>query len=183
MKSQDKILSRRYAAAYIALNGEHAAIDLKAQKAAIAELEKVRLAAEPFKRFFLHPLVGADDKNEILARLLPAELRTGRASDFARLLMREKRFYLLDPVLHDCHSLYNEYAGVLEVEVVTRFPLTQEEENRFAAAFSSVTGRKAEIKTIIAERALGGAEVKVGDLLIDATMKGRLEKLKKTVLR
>jgi len=183
MKSADKILSKRYARAYMDLDGRVS--DKHGEAAAgagIAELEKVRNAASQFRRLFLHPLVGCDDKNEILCRLLSKELMVSRAAGFLRLLIRENRFYLLEAVLEDCMKLYNEYAGLVRAEVVSRHPLGGEELKHIGAVLSASTGRKAHVTQILSERVLGGVEIRLGDLLIDATVKGRLERLKNSII-
>jgi F-type H+-transporting ATPase subunit delta len=183
MKAADKTLSKRYAKAYLDL-GE-SAFDKRVEAEAIlriTELEKVRNAADQFRRLFLHPLVGYDDKKEILARLLSKDLMTSRAAGLVRLLVRENRFYLLESVLGDCINFYNVYAGIARAEVAVRHQLGTEELGRIAKMLSSASGKKAHVTQVVSERVIGGMEIRLGDLLIDATVKGRLERLKNSVL-
>ncbi|MFA6434456.1 MAG: ATP synthase F1 subunit delta [Elusimicrobiales bacterium] len=184
MKPADKTLAKRYARAYMGLDGT--AFDKRGETAAragITELEKVRNAAYRFKKLFLHPLVGYDDKNEILARLLPGDLMTSRAAALIRLLIRENRFYLLDQVLADCMKFYNAAAGIVSAEVASRHPLSAEELRHIAKALSAVSGRKARVTQVVSERVIGGLEIRLGDLLIDATVSGGLERLKNSILK
>ena len=199
MKAADKTLSKRYARAYMDLDG--AAFNKHGEAAArerIAELEKIRNAASQFRRLFLHPLVGFDDKNEILTKLLCSECvgdvikaydketakypLAAQAAAFVRLLLKENRFYLLETVLEDCMKCYNAYAGVARADVVSRHPLSGEEAEHIGKVLSSVTGKKVHISQIVSERVIGGMEIRLGDLLVDDTVKGRLERLKKTIL-
>ena len=193
------MLSKRYARAYMDLDG--AAFDKHGESAArarIAELEKIRNAVSQFRRLFLHPLVGYDDKNEVLTKLL-SSVSVGdvtkayaqqtakdpvapQAAAFVRLLLRENRFYLLEPVLEDCMRFYNAYAGVARAEVVSRHPLDEEELRHIAKTLSASTGKKVHVTQIVSERVIGGMEIRFGDLLIDDTVKGRLERLKKNIL-
>ncbi len=184
MKAADKTLAKRYARAYMALDG--AAFDRHGDTAAsvrITELEKVHNAADQFRRLFFHPLVGYDDKNEMLAKLLPKDLMTSRAAVLVRLLVRENRFYLLEAIIGDCVKFYNAYAGVAWAEVAVRHPLSEEEIHRIAKILSSASGKKAHITQVISQRVIGGMEIRLGDLLIDATVKGRLERLKNSILK
>ncbi len=189
MKAADKTLSKRYARAYMALDGaaftKHGDA---AARARIEELEKVRNAASQFRRLFLHPLVGYDDKNEILSRLFSGgrqagtELMVSRAAVFVRLLLKENRFYLLESVLEDCMKFYNAYAGFARAEAVSRHPLSEEEAGHIIKVLSAATGKKVLVTRIVSERVVGGMEIRLGDLIIDDTVKGRLERLKKTIL-
>lgn len=189
MKAADKTLSKRYARAYMALDG--AAFNKHGDAAArtrIEELEKVRNAASQFRRLFLHPLVGYDNKNEILAKLLAGgqqvdkALISSKAAVFVRLLLKENRFYLLETVLEDCMKFYNAYAGYARAEVVSRHPLSEEESGHVVKVLSASTGKKVLVTRIVSERVIGGMEIRLGDLIIDDTVKGRLERLKKTIL-
>lgn len=183
MKAADKTLSKRYAGAYMDLAGS--AFDGPggfAARARIEELEKVRNAAGQFRRLFLHPLVGYNDKNEIFARLLSKDLTASRAAALVRLLVRENRFYLLEAVFGDCIKFYNDYAGIARAEVASRHPLGAEELRQLAKMLSSASGKEAQVTQVVSERVIGGVEIRLGDLLIDATVKGRLERLKRTIL-
>ncbi|MBI4802578.1 MAG: ATP synthase F1 subunit delta [Elusimicrobia bacterium] len=186
MKAADKTLAKRYARAYMALEGEvfaePAGADEAAAKNRIGELEKVRNAAGPFRRLFLHPLVGYSDKKEILAKLLSGDLSASGAAQFLRLLLKENRFYLLDTILEDCAGFYNIHAGIVRADVSSRYPLAKEEFGRLEKDISAALGKKVLVTRIAAERVIGGLEIKINDLLIDATIKGRLERLKKSIL-
>ncbi len=182
-------MSKRYARAYMALDG--AAFNKHgdaAARARIEELERVRNAASQFRRLFLHPLVGFDDKNEILSKLFvsgpPADkdLMVSQAAAFVRLLLKENRFYLMESVLEDCMKFYNAYAGLAHAEVVSRHPLNEEETGHIVKVLSAATGKKVHVTQIVSERVIGGMEIRLGDLIIDDTVKGRLERLKKTIL-
>ena len=184
MKASDTTLAKRYARAYMDL--EDGAFNRRVEAAAIAgitELGKVRNAADQYRKLFLHPLVGYDDKNEIFARLLSRDLMTSRAASLVRLLIRENRFYLLEEVISDCLQLYTAHAGIARAEVAVRHPLSDEALRHISKLLSSASGKKTSITQVISQRVLGGMEISLGDLLIDATVKGRLERLKHAMLQ
>ena len=79
-------------------------------------------------------------------------------------------------------KFYNAYAGIARSEVVSRHPLSEEESAHIVKVLSSSTGKKVLVTRIVSERVLGGMEIRLGDLIIDDTVKGRLERLKKTIL-
>ena len=173
MKAADKILAKRYARAYMDLEDEAFSGRVEAAaKAGITELEKVRNAADQCRKLFLHPLVGYDDKNEIFARLLSGDLMASRAAALVRLLIRENRFYLLEEVIGDSMKLYNTYAGIARAEVAVRHPLGDEALRHIAKLLSSASGKKTNITQVISQRVIGGMEIYMGDLRIDATIPG-----------
>jgi F-type H+-transporting ATPase subunit delta len=65
----------------------------------------------------------------------------------------------------------------VEVEVISATALTPEQESRYAAALQKKLGRSVRLQTKIDQSLLGGAVLKAGDLVIDGSIKGRLERL------
>jgi F-type H+-transporting ATPase subunit delta len=183
MKAADRILSKRYARGYIDLDGSPLTKQGEtAATARINELQAVRNVISQFRRILLHPLIGYDEKNEVLARLLPKDLMLSQAAVFARLLIKENRFYLLESIIEDCMRFYNAYAGIASARAVSRHPLDAEELRRVGGLLSAATGNKVHVSHMVSEGVIGGMEIRMGDLLIDATVKGRLERLKSSVL-
>ncbi len=183
MKAEDRILSKRYARGYLDLAGRSfSAREEAAAASAVKDLAAVRAAIDGAMRALLHPLVGYSEKDGILSRLLTGELGRSRAAVFTRLLIREHRFHLLDAVIEDCGALYDLHAGITPASAVSGHPLDEAELRRISGALSAASGRKVRLTGAVSEKAVGGVEIRMGDLLIDATVKGRLERLKRLVL-
>jgi F-type H+-transporting ATPase subunit delta len=66
-------------------------------------------------------------------------------------------------------------------EVRSAVPLDEGQRTRLAAALSQATGKQVEVKVIVDEKVLGGIVARVGDTVIDGTIRHRLEQLKETI--
>ena len=66
-------------------------------------------------------------------------------------------------------------------EVRSAVALDESQQQRLAAALSQATGKRVEVKVIIDEKVLGGIVARVGDTVIDGTIRHRLEQLKETI--
>jgi F-type H+-transporting ATPase subunit delta len=84
--------------------------------------------------------------------------------------------------MQECLRLYYDFCGVVRADVHSRFPLSEGEVKRIEKLLAGITGLKISFRQIISERVIGGFEIQVGDLRIDATVKGRLEALKAGLL-
>ena len=62
-------------------------------------------------------------------------------------------------------------------EVRSAVPLTDEQQQRLAAALKAATGKEVELKVIIDPTVLGGIIAQVGDTVIDGSVKTRLQQL------
>ena len=183
MDSSAKILAKRYAKAYMGLDGKAHTAALEA--AAHAKLEGLRLvsdAATPHLKILTHPAVNSGVKLEALAKILgPAG--KGHAADFAGLLVRQGRFDLFEEIARDCLAIFDRFCGVVRAEVTSRFPLSDGELKRMTEMLSGPGGRKIMLLNVTEERVLGGFEIKVGDTLIDATVRGRLDALRAGLIK
>jgi F-type H+-transporting ATPase subunit delta len=66
-------------------------------------------------------------------------------------------------------------------EVRSAVPLDEGQRTRLAAALSQATGKRVEVKVIVDEKVLGGIVARVGDTVIDGTIRHRLDQLKETI--
>src|SRR3954453_17209680 len=63
-------------------------------------------------------------------------------------------------------------------EVRTTIPLTKDQQTRMVAALNKATGKHVSLKVIIDPSVLGGVIARVGDTVIDGSIRHRLEKLR-----
>ncbi len=183
MDSSVKILAKRYARAYMALDGrKHTAALEAAAHEKLEGLRHVFEAARPHLKVLTHPAVNVAVKLEVLEKVLP-KARAGAAADFAALLVRQGRFGLLEEIMQCCMRLHDDFCGTVRAEVYSRYPLSEGEVKRITALISGAAGRKISLRQVIAERVLGGFEIRIGDTVIDATARGRLEAMKARLLK
>jgi F-type H+-transporting ATPase subunit delta len=66
-------------------------------------------------------------------------------------------------------------------EVRTAVALSDDQRARLARALSEATGKQVEVKVIVDESVLGGLVARIGDTVIDGTIRHRLEQLKEQI--
>ncbi len=64
-----------------------------------------------------------------------------------------------------------------QVQVLTAFPLDAATESRIASAMQTRLGKAVRISQTIDSSLIGGAKVKVGDMVFDASLRGGLSQL------
>jgi F-type H+-transporting ATPase subunit delta len=178
-----RILAKRYARAYMALDGKAHAPALEA--GARTKLDGLRLVFEATRPHLwapTHPVVNGEVRLAVLAKVLGSG-NFGPAAGFADLLVRQNRFGLLEDIMRECLLLNDHFCGLVRAEVYSRYPLSEGEVKRITALLSETVGRKISLRQVIAERVIGGFEIKIGDTVIDATARGRLEAMKAGLLK
>jgi F-type H+-transporting ATPase subunit delta len=66
-------------------------------------------------------------------------------------------------------------------EVRSAVALDDDQRSRLARALSEATGKQVEVKVIVDESVLGGLVARIGDTVIDGTVRHRLEQLKEQI--
>ena len=66
-------------------------------------------------------------------------------------------------------------------EVRTAIPLDDSQKERLAAALAARTGKRIEVKVIVDPSVLGGISTRIGDTVIDGSIRHRLEQLKEAI--
>jgi len=100
-----------------------------------------------------------------------------------RLMMANDRLLLMPDVAAQYERLRSEAEGTVEAEVRSAQPLSEAQQADLAKALEKRLGRKVNMTVHEDDTLLGGAVVRAGDLVIDGSAKGRLEKLASALQR
>jgi len=100
-----------------------------------------------------------------------------KGRDFISLLAQNRRLGFLPEIAALFEQMKTEVENAVDVEVVAAASLTSDQESRYAAALQKKLGRTVRLHTRVDGSLLGGAVLKAGDLVIDGSLKGRLERL------
>lgn len=96
-------------------------------------------------------------------------------------VVEQGRARQLPQILEHVTQLAAEARQSVVAEVRTAVPLDDGQRNQMAEALSQATGKKVEIKALVDPALIGGVVTKVGDTVIDGSVRRRLEQLKEQV--
>ena len=97
--------------------------------------------------------------------------------DFISLLAANRRLGFLPEIAALFAQMKAEVENAVDVEVTSATALSPDQESRYAAALQKKLGRTVRLRTQVDQGLLGGAVLKAGDLVIDGSIKGRLDRL------
>jgi F-type H+-transporting ATPase subunit delta len=98
--------------------------------------------------------------------------------NLVRLLVQRGRAEILPAVAVEYQRLLNRRRGVVEAVVTSAAPLGPEETSALRAKLAEMTGGDVDLTVLVDEALIGGLTVRVGDQLLDASIRGRLERLR-----
>lgn len=102
---------------------------------------------------------------------------TDEGGNFVRVLANAGRLSLAPHIYTLYEQRRTEAEGVVEVEVISAYPLEDAEKNRLSDAMAGRFGKKINVTTRIDKSLIGGTVIRAGDSVIDASVRGRLKQL------
>jgi F-type H+-transporting ATPase subunit delta len=126
--------------------------------------------------FFEDPNVGRDERLQTLPMLFPNAPQ--HVLNLLRLLATRHRMHLVPSVVREFEALVHEARGVLEASVTVARPIDEAERTEIAQRLGQATGKTVEVQTHVDPSIIGGVVIRVGDQLIDASISGRLQRLR-----
>lgn len=122
------------------------------------------------------PNLTAEQKGDKLVELCSEEL-DDKAANYIKYLARNDRLNLLPQVQELFEDLKADHEKTIEVDVVTAFELTKEQQDKLLNSLKAKLQRDVTLQTAIDKSLIGGAIIRAGDLTIDGSVRGRLVKL------
>lgn len=143
--------------------------DLDTAVAALSEDEPMRVLA--------NPAVPAADRRMLAERILGDGVSRG-ALNLVGLLLNRGRIDLLPALAAEFRRLHDQREGIIHATVTSAAPLDDAELSAVRERLANITGGIVEITTAVDPQILGGIVVRLGDRLIDGSVRGRLERLR-----
>ena len=94
------------------------------------------------------------------------------------LVLRRRRVATLPRISREFRRLYNRRAGVTEATATSAAPLPPDEVEALRRRLEAIAGGRIELQLNTDPSLLGGIQVRLGDTLIDGSVRGRLERLR-----
>lgn len=105
------------------------------------------------------------------------------AQNFVRLLISNNRLNVV-PEIFELFQIYRaEAESTVTAEVTSAFPMSPEQEKMIANALKKRLNREVMLTSRVDKSLLGGVVVRAGDLVIDGSVVGQLEKLNAALTR
>ena len=166
--------ARRYAEAAFSLAREEGALDRwAAELATAAEIMSMPDAA----RVVGNPAVPIQARRDVISALLGPRV-SPQVVNLVLLLSERGRMEALPAVSAEYRRLLNRERGIVEARVTSAAPLEAAEVDALRTKIQGIAGGRVDLSTAVDPALIGGLTVRVGDTLIDASVRGRLERLR-----
>ncbi|MBX2849843.1 MAG: F0F1 ATP synthase subunit delta [Acidiferrobacterales bacterium] len=137
---------------------------------------------EDFSALVSDPRIENDRVTDLLVDLGKDSLPEGGAN-LVTLLVKNGRVGALADIEEQFSALVAKAQSSVNAHVTTAMALTEDQKASLASALEARLGLKVKLEETVDASLVGGAIVKAGDLVIDGSAKGRIEKLTTALMR
>jgi F-type H+-transporting ATPase subunit delta len=133
-------------------------------------------------KIFTSPTVAVSDKHAALERMLPNLPPTVRS--FLHIVAERDRLDEAPGIAEALRGLINKQRGIVTAEVITAVPIDAQLEGVLAQRLATYLNRQPQqvsIRARVDPSIIGGVVARVGDRVIDDSVRGRLERLRRAL--
>ena len=135
------------------------------------------VARDPSMAALIHsPRASADELATLFIDICGKRL-SEHAENLIRLLAVNGRLTALPNIAEFYEQFRTEAEGMIEAELISAKPVDDAQQKKIAAALKSKLGRDITLHCTTDATLIGGAVIRAGDMVIDGSVRGRLEKL------
>ena len=177
------IVARRYARALFSLAQGAGKKAINDYGKGLADLVAVINEAPELLRIFKNPLFSVDEKKALVSKIMQKTRPVPMVRDFCLLLADKDRLAYLPEIEAYYKKLQDEAEGIIRGEMVTAIKLPDKQKQELLKKLEKQSGRKIILDYSVDPDILGGLVLKVGDKVLDASIRAQIEILKENIKR
>lgn len=156
---------------------------LEEKSLVLSELSSLWSQDQELKSFFSNPAVKYSDKESILTEICTICVKDDNYFlNFLRLLLENKKISLLPEISKEFTSLYQEFKKAMSLDITTAKTVEDEEKQDILNFLRRDVNSLVSVGWKVNDELIGGFTVKSKDQLLDSSVKGSLEKIKKSLV-
>jgi ATP synthase F1 delta subunit len=145
----------------------------------LAQVADALDSARDLQVFFFSPYFSTEEKRDGLAKTLTDA--DPLLINFLELLIDNHRMPVIFRMRRELDALWEEHNRLLPVEVTSAIALQEDEVADIGRRVGAQTGRRVELTATVDPDIIGGIVLRVGNAILDASIRNRLEQLRKQV--
>jgi F-type H+-transporting ATPase subunit delta len=173
-------VARRYAKALFEIGVDRGSYEQLGNE--LGAVVKLLEGSSELRQALENPGFKASEKQAILRSLLPRIAPSDTVQRFALLLLERGRIGVLPAIGRAYREMADARAGQVRATVTSASPLGVTELDKVRRSLEQRTGQKVILETAVDPDLIGGVVARVGDLVLDGSVRTQLEELRRRLL-
>lgn len=174
-------IARRYAKALLAIGREDGQADT--YKEELGGFVNLLEEQKELEQVISNPLYDAESRKNVLQAVVKRSELSQVMASFLFLLFDKGRIQYLRDIYAFYEKLTDELANIVRADLVSAVELPEESIARIQAALSEKTGKIVKMDVRVDPALVGGVMTKIGDLVLDGSVRTQLKTLKESLQR
>ena len=170
-------IGKRYAKALLNLATEASSIEAIGEE--VQEIAKHYEENASLKNVILEPKLSKERKIGIINEITKGYSEV--VNRYCRYLVHKDRFKIIADISSAYTALSSAKLGKATANVVVAYSLTQAEQKKLQKQLSQYTGKKVTLSVDVDKSILGGAITSIDSLVLDGSIKNRLNLIRETI--
>jgi F-type H+-transporting ATPase subunit delta len=173
------ILARRYAKALFAVGKENG--NYEVYNEALQGVAGLYISLPEVIDALTNPLYPFDVREKVMVGLVKSLGVDKIMGNFLNLLVQKKRAEILPEIADEFQIMVDTEKNISHGSIISAVALSDELQANVQAALEKLTGKKVELSTSVDPALIGGIIAKVGDLVLDGSIRKQLAGLKDSI--
>lgn len=172
---------KRYAKALLGLGQEDGRFEEYGKD--LRDFTEFCAANEEFRKVIANQAFTIEDRKAILKAVLDKSHFSDTVKNFLNLLLDKNRIGAIEEVTTYYEGLTDALSNIARAEIITARPLKEGAHQKLVNVLEDLTSKTIETEVSEDTGLIGGMIVKIGDLVLDGSVKSQLEGLKESLKR
>jgi len=177
------VVARRYANALFSLGKKSNQESLEKYGKTLTSLEELFASSPVLGKIFKSPVVTISEKRKIIGKILDKLKADKVTSNFCMLLADKNRLSYLHQISAYYSVLLDEEKGVVRGKLLTAISLDAKKQGEIKAMLEKKSAKSLELVFDVDKSILGGIVLKIGDRVMDASLRAQLAILRDKIKR
>lgn len=174
-------IARRYAKALLLIGKEDGQVETYREE--IAKIADLIGAEKALERAITNPLYDTAARRKVLQTVIEELGLSNSMTAFLLLLFDKKRIKFLSYINMFYQKMADEIKGIARAKVLSAVDLTESAEEKIQATLSKITGKTVVLEKEVDPALIGGVVTRVGDLVLDGSIRTQLYNMRETLKR
>lgn len=179
----DTRLARRYARAVFTVSAREGDDAITRRGAWLGEMRELLDASPTLDNVFKSPIFSVTEKKKVLGDVMDKLGCDATTRNFCFLLADKERLPWFRSVVDAYTKLLDDARGIVRGKLTTAVPLNQARQEAVKQELEQKAGATLELAFDVDPAILGGVVLKVGDRILDSSLRAQLEILRSTLKR
>ena len=172
-------IARVYARSLFEVAQEHDKLDDVREQ--IGQFADALSESRELQTFFFSPYFSTEEKKQGLDKALDGADEV--VENFLAVLIENHRMPVLLRIRRELDAMWRDVNKLLPVQITSAVELDESVAKQIGEEIGRQTGREVELSSTVDPDVLGGIVVRVGNSILDASIRNRLENLRRSVAR